>query len=92
MVLEYLPYFSLLEEQNAANETTFGCMCEFYGEKFLIKIIMKSNQFLYVQGVKTEEGASHKNAMEFYICIITHLFMKEIDLNIWATINQQYYS
>ena len=47
--------------------------------KFPVKICIKPNQFLYIQANKRLVNSNKSEAtIEFYICLLTHLLMKDI--------------
>ena len=50
--------------------------------QFPVRICVKPNQFLYVQAAASlpdKKDNDESSIIEFYICTVTHLLMKEID-------------
>lgn len=47
--------------------------------KIPVKICIKPNQFLYIQANKSLANSNKsESTIEFYICLLTHLLMKDI--------------
>ncbi len=63
-------------EPNPNGELEFGGRAVWKHEQFWIRLMVRPNQFLYVQAV----GDSGSSVQEFYLSLITNLLMKNIDL------------
>ena len=63
-------------EPNDKGEVEFVARAVWRREEFLIRLMVRPNQFLYVQMLSINESF----IAEFYSSLITNLLMKNIDL------------
>ena len=62
---------------NDKGELEYGGRCEWQGCVFTIRILVRTNQFLYIQGA-VEKGEA--KVVEFYIAELTHLLKKNVEM------------
>jgi len=69
-------------QPNEQGEIGYGGMAIYKNYQFPVRICIKPNQFLYVQAAASlpdKKDNDESSIIEFYICTVTHLLMKEID-------------
>ena len=78
LLTDYLPGGTILRggEPNDKGEVEFVARAVWRREEFLIRLMVRPNQFLYVQMLSINESF----IAEFYSSLITNLLMKNIDL------------
>lgn len=78
-LVEYFPSGALIRggEPNENGEVEFGGKASWLRDNFWLKILIKPSQFLCVQAA----GEDLSNTVEFYICLVTSLLMKNVELS-----------
>jgi hypothetical protein len=59
-------------------ESWYGVECEYGSTRFLLKVVLKINKFMYIQGVLTacRDTTNSERIVEYTICCINHLLSK----------------
>lgn len=82
--MDFLPHIEKLNrgEPNYLGEICFGGEAVCKNIRFLMKISVKPNQFLYVQVSLPKNKVDKLNpAVEYYVATLNHLLMKDIEWN-----------
>ena len=63
-------------QPNDLGEICFGGEANYKGLKFLIKVSVKPNQFLFIQIIDKGYNQEDKKIIDFYVATVNHCLMK----------------